>query len=1299
MRYEDGLRHAHAHLDALGALRAPVTVLSGVAAPEAAVLDGLGIRTVFDLATAPLFALSAELAAAAAGEQGAVLHRFGQVPGGVANDSAPSGLVAFAAAPVSAIRSLTPAHASDLQGVLGIDTVGDLARWLPYRSARLVFDAATGRAASGEAEEARELVPRFGEFPTERRYYSTIVMDRVAVGATQDLATAGAVDIAPTLAADFGFSAPAVGARLTFQQSWFAHGITLGNLLHSVALAPGESTRIAVVDWSRQVRASGTESIGETESLTNSTTHNRALSEVQDAVATEVQSGFSHTESKATTASAGVGFGVSIGPVSVGGSGGIGTTKTSADSFSTSSGSRELAASMSQQVMDATQQAASSARNRRASIVKEVSEVEHEQVSTRILANYNHMHALTVQYYEVVEVYRVSTGLHEAERCLFVPMKLVDFDEATIARYQDALAAAALTRRARELLGTEFGMVPVTPVAPTRLPRAAVAGFRRALLRDRVVARAAVIADPGAPPATPPATPPVAPPTPPTPEPPRAFEWSLDELRRATRATGGAVVRDGVDDLVLPRDAEIEGVSVESDGNGATATAVLARLDLGRGEAAFTRTSIGFRAPGGLTLDGIDELLVTTGAGAGRLHGRITIEVSYRGAVFPVTLPLDVPAGATSVVARIGGVEAGPELVEHLRQNRLHYNQAIWRSFDASTVALLLSRFAFEGQPVADLIDPHPIQVAGNYLVFRMPGFVARADVAFTVDPGETGPEAEGRRRWVAFLQGRGLTFDRASGREQLVPIPTGGVFAEAVLGRSNSAEKLDATRFWNWQDSPIPLQPPEIAAINLQSRAQPIDVTPGQLGQPVLNIVNPTALPDPTGLGPMLGALQNGSMFRDMSGLAATIGLAQSSGSNATNAAIESQRLAASNMAVAAQKDVEEKRIAAQVALGLAGKSGPDGTPKTHSEMGALLNTAAARGAAGATAAPGQQPAGGDNGGGGGGFVGGDGDGGTPAGGGTVGSGSAMGGGVGGGSTSGGSLGDLAFRRALFGAFGAPAADIVLANTPPAGSGSAPQFVIEKYFGSRVTRDPALNTIDAEVTALQQRTWMPASGDFEAICRRSAKNLSLDVPMVADRAVFLQMLGEPAARFNFVGFFDRDSGELELSAKIETTGGRTRPNAGADVLAPNGSTLGVDSWVAFREIAGLSSGVSPLGPLLGTIRGRNKQYRDQHAVGSSQPLRELYLYLLFSGRSADQPGDPSPAEPVAEAMAKTLGMRVVIFPTMIYFNPEFVPLVPTPGVTKKIEVRGQVGGFWRGPDDKVRDLHEFDRDGIRFDP
>src|SRR5262245_59622767 len=918
MPYQDALRHEFSNLDPLAALRAPADALLGVDAAAKAALGSLGLETVFDLATSPLFRLASDIAAAAQGRDSSGLSRFDRVPGGVATPDSPVSLVDFANADIASIRSLSPAQATQLKSALDVQRVADLGRWPPYVAARTVLEVAGGVPAS-EGDAASELVPRMGEFPTERHYYSTIVMDRVAVAQTSDLVTTGPIDILPALSANFGFDAPAVGARLTFEQSWFAHGVTLGNLLHSVALAPGESTRVAVVDWSRQTSATGSETIGETEALTATTSHNRAVSEIQDAVATEVQSGFSHAESTATTKSGGGGFGFSMGPVSIGASGGAGKSTTSADSFSTSAGSRNLSASMSQQVADATHQAASSVRNRRATIVKEISETEHEAVSTRILANYNHMHALTVQYFEVIELYRVATALHEAERCLFVPMKLVDFDERVITRFQGALAAAALNRRAFELLTTDFGMIRLSATRPMR-PLISTLDITTAVLarRERLATLASATGE-----TEPTSEEPTRPATEPAPERPAPAAaavqleatWIPEEIRRASRITASPLIQPGNESVLLPREAQLEGVSLALEGAGPVIASITIRRQSGLPALELTRTSIGWRVPGTVPLDELLEIVVGTGAGEGRATGSLTLEFTYRGAFFPLTMPMSVAANASTAVARVGETEAVPELVEHLQANRLHYNQAIWSSLDASTVALLLSKFTFEGMIVADLIDPRPIQVAGNYLVFRMPGFVARASLPVIRDDGNT-PEAVLRRSWNQWLKDRGLTFGSNTRQESLVPVPTGGVFAEAVLGRSNSAEKLDMTRFWNWQDSPIPLQPPEIAAINLGSRAQPIDVTPGQLGQPVLNIMNPTSLPDPAGLGAALGALQNGNMFRDMSGLAATIGLAGALSNNATSASTEAGRQAAANLAVAAQKDIESQRIAAQVAM-----------------------------------------------------------------------------------------------------------------------------------------------------------------------------------------------------------------------------------------------------------------------------------------------------------------------------------------------------------------------------------------------
>ncbi len=456
-----------------------------------------------------------------------------------------------------------------------------------------------------------------------------------------------------------------------------------------------------------------------------------------------------------------------------------------------------------------------------------------------------------------------------------------------------------------------------------------------------------------------------------------------------------------------------------------------------------------------------------------------------------MTVPIDVASGSgRQEIIRVGASEAGAELTRHLADNRLHYSQAVWRSLDASAVALLLSRYTWEGRPVSNQVEPNPILVSGNYLVFRMPGFSRTNGVPERAIANEEANLAAARAAWDAWLADHGVVLGRDAAAEQLVPIPTGGVFAAAVLGRSNSAEKLDATRFWNWQDSPIPLQPPEIAAITMGSRHDPgTTPVPGQLGQPVLNIVNPTNLPDPTGRGPILGAVQNGSMFRDMSGLAASIGLAQATAGEATTAGTEAGRQAAANLAVAAQKEIEMARIAAQVALASMGMpAGSAGTPTTHSEMGALLNAGdereRRRGAAG-TGGPGvgsggTAPGTGD---------GGDGGGGTEDGG----AGDDLGGDLDAGDTAGTDVmpgvpawmdamgsGGTAYERALWGPLGMPAGNLVMAASKkrPAAKTTTVEIAVAASFPS-----PWSNATE-ETAALREENnahWSPTINDFRS--------------------------------------------------------------------------------------------------------------------------------------------------------------------------------------------------------------------------
>ena len=157
-------------------------------------------------------------------------------------------------------------------------------------------------------------------------------------------------------------------------------------------------------------------------------THSRAISEVTSATATEFQSGRSSTLDHRHRAGR-RGVRLESGPSQSAGRRHLRLNTTDVISASSSFGARELAANYAQDINDRSQQNASSVRNRRASIVREVSQSEHEQISTRVLTNYNHMHALSIQYYEVVQAFRTTTQLERAERCLFVPVKLVDFSD------------------------------------------------------------------------------------------------------------------------------------------------------------------------------------------------------------------------------------------------------------------------------------------------------------------------------------------------------------------------------------------------------------------------------------------------------------------------------------------------------------------------------------------------------------------------------------------------------------------------------------------------------------------------------------------------------------------------------------------------------------------------------------------------------------------------------------------------------------------------------------------------------
>src|SRR5262249_56840943 len=115
-------------------------------------------------------------------------------------------------------------------------------------------------------------------------------------------------------------------------------------------------------------------------------------------------------------------------------------------------------------------------------------------------------------------------------------------------------------------------------------------------------------------------------------------------------------------------------------------------------------------------------------------------------------------------------------------------------------------------------------------------------------------------------------------------------------------------------------------------SRAQAEDLKPGQLSAPVLSIQSPTALPDAAGVAAIINAVQNGNMFRDMSGLAQTAALAQAALQASAQGATAAGSQAAQTLATVMANNTERMRIAAALATGGASSLGDGGRTGSRS-------------------------------------------------------------------------------------------------------------------------------------------------------------------------------------------------------------------------------------------------------------------------------------------------------------------------------------------------------------------------------
>ncbi len=634
-------------------------------------------------------------------------------------------------------------------------------------------NASTGDASSDDSPFL-PAPPGQGAAAEIRYYHSVVVAIPPDPGENTLPAPAKVQKLDPLGNADGEFTAPMPGWRLTHRQAWSLQGLALGNLVGSVALAPGEACRIASSSWQGSYRGTGLDAAEQTDSLSSTQSAIRNVQEVSNTVMQQVQQGASRARSKSSSSQG------ALAPVSLWNANaatGSNTTTTTTATFS--SGSQNLAAHASQTVDAATQAAASALRAAKAATVREVSEADASQATTRIVANYNRQYPMTVMYFEIIENYQVETRLDHAERVLLVPMKVTRFSSLSkevLRKYAEVLASAA---------------------------------------------RAA------------------------------GMDALADSLGRDDLAAGGSSAASPVNlqtDLQKAREKQAQ---AECALEQATEKVSRARENVAPGEKTLSdlmtyQQALMAQGHFGAKLQEANKAIITATASLAQPRANLETATSDR------TEAMARVKQATEAVRELQ-VRA-VDLANVLDRHGLYFNQAIWLSLEAGAILHLL-RTQGAGYEALQ-IEPRSLGVFHNCLVLPW--------------PVKSGEKAE------PFYNGTTIELPKGPLTSSQIALPTGAVYAEAVLGRSNAAEKRDETRYTNWTQPP--LAPPEIAPVSTDSRYRELKLEPGAVGASAVTLPQPIVLPDPTKLGEVVSAFSTASIFRDMSGISVAGDLAKMS-------------------------------------------------------------------------------------------------------------------------------------------------------------------------------------------------------------------------------------------------------------------------------------------------------------------------------------------------------------------------------------------------------------------------------------
>jgi len=240
----------------------------------------------------------------------------------------------------------------------------------------------------------------------------------------------------------------ATGHILHYKSEFKSDGYSMGDLLYSLPLAPGQKKQIVVFDSFHKLQGAESQSLSQGERLAAGIIDERDITDQLGGSIAEAMAGSSSAETAGV--SAGLGVGASFG--AIGGSLGVAGGYSSSNSSASQKSSRNVAQHFGERLRQSIMQKADSYRQQNATVVTTVQEGQHYSAMTEVVANHNHCHALTMMYFEVLRHFAIYQELTDVEECVFVPLLMTNFTPANIYKWRDVLARHLLPVHANTYL-------------------------------------------------------------------------------------------------------------------------------------------------------------------------------------------------------------------------------------------------------------------------------------------------------------------------------------------------------------------------------------------------------------------------------------------------------------------------------------------------------------------------------------------------------------------------------------------------------------------------------------------------------------------------------------------------------------------------------------------------------------------------------------------------------------------------------------------------------------------------------